>query len=683
VAKVAAEIGTTASQYQLLAKLASGGMAEIFLARGASVVGVERYCVLKRILRERASDAEFVQMFVHEARLVAQLQHPNIASVYDIGMLGDSYFFTMEYVHGETIRSLLRRARELHRPLPLACVLTIIAGAAAGLHHAHERNSSDGRPLGIVHRDVSPSNLMVSYEGNVKVVDFGIAKAENHTVETRSGTVKGKISYLSPEQCRSARVDRRSDVFSLGIVLWEMLTGERLYQRDSEFDTMTAIVHEAARPPSARRSELPSAIDDLVVRMLAKSPEDRFQTAAEVVDAVDAVSMQVGTILSTSAVSRLVRELFGVRAEPWLELGGDGTSPEPSSAESRPIPRDLGAGPSDAADARIVGALDPILSRLVAERCATSTPSNEGMRPQTERVTEVDSPAGLSRLASSTVSHGVASADLDEQTSPPSSTGTRTSVFAPSGGAAQVAPPEHPVAASAAPRASVPLASRITRRLTPVGTIAAALGALAIWLAMRPVQEAPPARETTRVDAALANRTPEISPSEELVPGDARHAVDPAYIAAWPHVIDVAQHTRPPPIAEPRPPAAPPMRPRAAIGAGSARQVPPDAAPTAPVQSAPVAPDTADPSLEVISSRFRNNDYAVIVRICRAAPLNRDIAGFCVMAACQQLDSSQVARWLPFDDPGRRGERAAFCKEHGGVDIKTTLDCDANPLDCR
>src|SRR5215831_17228734 len=167
-------------------------MAEIYLARGAGVAGLVRYCVLKRILREKATDAQFVQMFLDEAKLAAQLQHPNIASVYDIGMLGDSYFFTMEYVHGETVRSLLYRAKQRERSVPLACVLTIIAGAAAGLHHAHERNGNDGRPLCIVHRDISPSNLMVSFEGNVKIVDFGVAKAANRATETSSGTVKGK-----------------------------------------------------------------------------------------------------------------------------------------------------------------------------------------------------------------------------------------------------------------------------------------------------------------------------------------------------------------------------------------------------------------------------------------------------------------------------------------------------------
>jgi len=342
VAKLAAEVGSTANRYQILGRIAVGGMAEIYLARAGGVAGVERYCVLKRILRERANDAQFVQMFIDEARLAAQLQHPNIASVYDIGMLGDSYFFTMEYVHGETVKSLVQRAQGLRRPLPLACVLTIVAGTAAGLHHAHERNGNDGRPLGIVHRDISPSNLMVSYEGNVKIVDFGVAKADDRVVKTQSGTVKGKISYLSPEQCRCARVDRRSDLFSLGIVMWEMLTGARLYRRSSDLDNMTAIVHEAPPPPSSRRPDVPREIDDLVLRLLAKSVADRFHTARDVVEAIENAALRARTILSTSAVSQLIRDLFGARAEPWLEYESETLPFQPSMIASRPLPEELG-----------------------------------------------------------------------------------------------------------------------------------------------------------------------------------------------------------------------------------------------------------------------------------------------------------------------------------------------------
>jgi len=339
-----AEVGSTASSYEILAKLATGGMAEIFLARAASTAGMERYVVLKRVLRDRASDAAFVRMFLDEARLAAQLQHPNIAQVYDIGKLGDSYFFTMEYVHGETVRALLHRSHGLRRPIPLGTMLTISAGAAAGLHHAHERNGLDGKPLGIVHRDVSPSNLMVSYEGHVKLVDFGVAKAAHQSQETRSGTVKGKIAYLSPEQCRGRGVDRRSDLFSLGIVMWEMLTTERLFRSPSDFETMAAIVNEPTPPPSSRRpqGDVPPELDALVLRLLAKTPEERFQTADELLEAIEQLAVRTQTVLSAASLGRFVRELFGQRPEPWVELRTQEAQPELVTVTSEPVPADLG-----------------------------------------------------------------------------------------------------------------------------------------------------------------------------------------------------------------------------------------------------------------------------------------------------------------------------------------------------
>ena len=337
-----AEVGSTASSYEILAKLATGGMAEIFLARHANAAGVERYVVLKRVLRERASDAGFVRMFLDEAKLAAQLQHPNIAQVYDIGKLGDSYFFTMEYVHGETVRALLHRSHALRRPIPIGTALTIAAGAAAGLHHAHERIGLDGKPLGIVHRDVSPSNLMVSYEGHVKLVDFGVAKAATASVETRSGTVKGKIAYLSPEQCRGRGVDRRSDLFSLGIVMWELLTVERLFKHPSDFETMAAIVNDPSPPPSSRRPDVPPELDALVLRLLAKTPEERFQTGDEVLEAIEQVAMQAHSSLSTAQLGRFVRELFGQRPEPWVELRAAEQHPDIVTVTSEPVPPDLG-----------------------------------------------------------------------------------------------------------------------------------------------------------------------------------------------------------------------------------------------------------------------------------------------------------------------------------------------------
>jgi serine/threonine protein kinase len=352
-----AEVGSTANNYQILARLAVGGMAEIFLARGASAAGVERYCVLKRILRNRASDVHFVRMFLDEARLAAQLNHPNVAQVYDIGKLADSYFFTMEYVHGETVRAVLQRARSLRRELPLAAVLTVTAGAASGLHHAHERLGLDGRPLGIVHRDVSPSNLMVSYEGGVKVVDFGVAKAADRMSETRSGTVKGKISYLSPEQCRGASVDRRTDLFALGIVMWEMVTGERLYRRASDFENMSAIVNESTPLPSTRRRGLPPEVDAVVMRLLAKDPAERFQTADELVESLEQVAVATGAMISSSSLGRLLREMFGQRPEPWLEMEPQEV-PEGVTVTSEPIPSELAVPVAESIDLQLAGIPD-------------------------------------------------------------------------------------------------------------------------------------------------------------------------------------------------------------------------------------------------------------------------------------------------------------------------------------
>lgn len=330
-------IGSTTSSYEIVAKLATGGMAELFLAR-VSAAGVERYVVLKRVLHHRAQDIHAVQMFVDEARLAAQLHHANIAQVLDIGKLGDSFFFTMEYVHGETVAGLVQHARRCARAIPISCVLAIVVGAASGLHHAHERIGRDGTPLAIVHRDVSPSNLLVSYEGIVKLVDFGVAKAIRQTSETRSGVVKGKIGYLSPEQCRGGEIDRRSDLFSLGIVMWELLTGERLFKRTTDYEHMEAIVTGDIAAPSTIRPEVSPSLDAIVMRLLAKAPEDRHQTADELVEAIDRESVSLGTPISASVLGRFVRDLMGHRSEPWLELH---TAVGPVTVTTEPVPDDI------------------------------------------------------------------------------------------------------------------------------------------------------------------------------------------------------------------------------------------------------------------------------------------------------------------------------------------------------
>ncbi len=313
------DLGDGTPRYQLLGYLASGGMAELYFARVVGLAGFERHVVLKRIVAHHARDPEFVAMFLDEARLAAQLHHPNIAQVFDIGRMVDAYFFTMEYVHGESARALFRRCVAQQRTMPLHLVLTVVAGAAGGLHYAHEKRSPDEVPLAIVHRDVSPSNVMIGFDGAVKVVDFGIARAVTRSVETRSGVVRGKLGYMAPEQCKGEPLDRRCDVFALGIMLFELATMTRLYEADSEHGIIEALAHEPPAP-SARRPGLPPALDAIVARALARRPEDRYQTAAELILDLEQLAAQEGRPMSALALGAFMRDVFGPRPEPWAEL---------------------------------------------------------------------------------------------------------------------------------------------------------------------------------------------------------------------------------------------------------------------------------------------------------------------------------------------------------------------------
>jgi serine/threonine protein kinase len=316
-----AVIAGGSNRYEVLAKLATGGMAEVFLARVTTEAEIERHVVLKRVLPELAHDEAFVAMFLDEVRLSAQLRHPNIAQLYDVGRLGNSYFYTMEYIHGATAWLIMQRASVMGTPIPLAHVLTVAANISAALHHAHTRVGPDRKPLGIVHRDVTPANIMVSNEGVVKLLDFGVAKAQGRRTVTQVGTVKGKIGYLSPEQCTSgATIDHRSDIFSLGICLYELLTLHQLFQRAGDLPTMNAIVHENVPPPSSLRPDVPPAIDRLVMTALAKDPAARFPTADAMHASVEDTAAALGLSTSVTALARYMTTLFGQPPEPWLAL---------------------------------------------------------------------------------------------------------------------------------------------------------------------------------------------------------------------------------------------------------------------------------------------------------------------------------------------------------------------------
>ncbi|HVK89328.1 MAG TPA: protein kinase [Kofleriaceae bacterium] len=280
-------LGKRLGKYEILALLALGGTAEIYLARIGGAAGFEKYVVVKCLHDHLADDQEFVKMFLDEARLAAHLDHSNIVQTMELGEHENRYYMVMEFLAGMSLAMIARRAGERlpggMLPVPLA--INIVAQACAGLHYAHER-SVNGKLLNIVHRDISPQNLVVSFEGVVKVVDFGIAKAELRETKTKSGTIKGKFAYMSPEQCIAANVDRRTDVFALGVITHELLTGQRLFKRPSPYETYQAVIDCNVPPPSKLNIHVDPALDDLVMRAVAKDKEKRYPTAEAFGDAL-------------------------------------------------------------------------------------------------------------------------------------------------------------------------------------------------------------------------------------------------------------------------------------------------------------------------------------------------------------------------------------------------------------
>ncbi len=270
-------------KYTLLRKLAAGGMAEIFLALHRSMAGFEKLVVIKRILPSMNQDQAFIDMLLHEARIAATLSHPNIVQIFDVGQVEGTYYIAMEHIHGEDIRSIVRGMRRKGvMEFPMEHALTIALGVCAGLAYAHDKRDLEGRPIGIVHRDISPQNIVVTFTGDVKIVDFGIAKSEKATAEdTKDGALKGKVPYMSPEQAAGKDIDLRSDIFAVGVVLFELTTGKRLFKGQNEFETLKLILESDYPAPSDVRPDYPKPLERIVMRALAKRREDRYQSARE------------------------------------------------------------------------------------------------------------------------------------------------------------------------------------------------------------------------------------------------------------------------------------------------------------------------------------------------------------------------------------------------------------------
>ena len=314
-------------RYEVLSHLATGGMAQIYLARQTGLGSFERHVVLKTILRERATDHRFVTMFLDEAKLAATLNHQNVAQVYEVDQADGAYFMAMEYVHGENTRAILETTIRRGWTIPLELAVMIISGAAAGLHHAHERRGKNGLPLNIVHRDVSPANIMVGYDGSVKVLDFGIAKAEERATKTIGGTIKGKYGYMSPEQCKGKPIDRRSDIFALGIVLYELATLRRAFKGNDDFETMKRIVAGDLVLPSTVVPGFPRELEAIILTALSSDPGARFQTGQELIEALDAFTVRAKLTGSNTAMGRFMQQLFGTKKEPWIEGPSEPSDP--------------------------------------------------------------------------------------------------------------------------------------------------------------------------------------------------------------------------------------------------------------------------------------------------------------------------------------------------------------------
>ncbi|HEY1584253.1 MAG TPA: serine/threonine-protein kinase [Polyangia bacterium] len=301
---------TRFGKYDLLALLATGGMAEIWLARVSGMAGFEKLVVIKRLLDELAVDPEYVEMFLDEARINARLTHSNIVQVLELGQVEGKYFMAMEFVPGLSVSMVGKRATKQLGVVPQEVACGIIAQACSGLHYAHEKTMPDGKPLNIIHRDVSPQNLILTYEGLVKVLDFGIAKADQRQSQTRTGLVKGKFSYMSPEQCLGQGLDRRSDVFALGIVLFELCTARRLFKRGSTYQTYTAITNADVPSPRSLNGKIHEGVEAVIVRALAKKPDDRYATADAMQDALEEAMRKAGLRGTPTDLARFMTEAF-------------------------------------------------------------------------------------------------------------------------------------------------------------------------------------------------------------------------------------------------------------------------------------------------------------------------------------------------------------------------------------
>ena len=386
-------------KYYLIDKVAVGGMAEVFEAKTFSHGGFEKLLVIKRILQHLSDNGEFVEMFIDEAKISVMLQQPNIVGVYDFGKIRDNYFIAMECVEGKDLKCILRKLAERRKLLPIEYAVYMAHEVCKGLDYAHKKTSVRGEPLGIVHRDMSPSNILLSYTGEVKIADFGIAKAEISVYNTKDGVLKGKFEYMSPEQASGVSIDNRSDIFSVGIMLHEMLTGRRLFKTDSEIKTLERIKAADARPPSETNPNIPARLDEIVMRALSQSAAARYADAREFQTDLLEFMYPSTPDLTRESMAHFMAELFSVEIEQERTRLEDGTRiavslwEEEPELDLEPAWAEGGTGSSTTMQAAPPSRI-PLVIAAIAVLLALGVATWVALRPDkvVERVVEVQAP---------------------------------------------------------------------------------------------------------------------------------------------------------------------------------------------------------------------------------------------------------------------------------------------------
>jgi serine/threonine protein kinase len=501
---------TAFGKYFLLERINIGGMAEVFRAKAFGVEGFERLVAVKRILPSIAEDKEFIRMFIEEAKLAVQLNHANVAQIFDLGVVDGSYYIALEHVHGRDLRGIFERCRQIGEAMPVAQACFIAMKVCEGLDYAHNKRDQQGRELALVHRDVSPQNILVSFEGEVKLIDFGIAKAAGTGPKTQSGILKGKLSYMSPEQVRGLQVDRRSDVFSCGIVLYELLTGERLFVAESDYSTLEKVRNVEILPPSTYNRKIPDELERIVLKALTRDVEDRYPNAIDLHDELQAFVYTAGEFYSRKDLAGWMKKVFGKEIEEEtakLESYRQLKPPTPTLSSMPPPPASPAAPAASAPTSAAAAPTGPIASSAVSAPTAVppSAPTTGPISAMSAMPT-AQLPAAMQTPSLSAVTTSPGPIVLP----PPTPTSLPIALPIPT-------PPSMPIAVPLPSDEPAPASRRLRRRChrrrscsTRPSTCAPATRARS---ASRPSRRSPPSRRRARHPRRRRCRRPRAKPA--------------------------------------------------------------------------------------------------------------------------------------------------------------------------